>query len=302
MRTLNIIVLALIGFALSCYVIYLGQKTTPVIPSKQTYPSSPYESFIAGQGIIESEFKNIPIGSSYSDVVTKVYVQVGDVVERGAKLFETDTSRFQAQYNQALKEQAVAQQQYINQDIQFSYYKNLSDVNAVSKVAYTTAEYNKKIAAENLEKAKATVAIYKADIERSIVRAPIDGEVLEVNIRPGQFTGQSFMTDQPFILFGNTQDLHLRIDIDEEDSWRYEKGSSATAYVRGNYSISIPLEFVYLEPYIIPKKSLTGSDIERVDTRVLQVVYRFKKNKFPVYLGQLLDVYIQAKPHESRSW
>lgn len=299
MRSLTVVVLiALIGLGLSCFVIYLGQKTTPVVQLPQAYPSSPYENFIAGQGIIESAFKNIPIGSSYADVITDIYVQVGDCVKKGAYLFKTDTRRFEAQLKEALKEQAVAQADYRNQEMQFSYYKNLTDKNAVSKQAYTNAEYNKKIAYEKLEKAKATIKIYASDIERSMVRAPIDGQVLEVNIRVGQYANQASVNDQPLILFGNTQDLHLRIDIDEEDAWRYEKGSPAIAYVRGNYSIMIPLEFVYLEPYIIPKKSLTGSDVERVDTRVLQVVYRFKKEKIPVFLGQLLDVYIQARPHE----
>jgi hypothetical protein len=68
------------------------------------------------------------------------------------------------------------------------------------------------------------------------------------------------------------------------------------AYVRGNSSISMPLKFSYIEPLIVPKQTLTGSDFERVDTRVLQVVYLFEKNSHPVYIGQLLDVYMEAKP------
>jgi hypothetical protein len=55
---------------------------------------------------------------------------------------------------------------------------------------------------------------------------------------------------------------------------------------------------VYTEPYIVPKKSLSGSDIERVDTRVLEVVYQFNREDLPVFMGQLLDIYIEAKPNE----
>ncbi len=67
---------------------------------------------------------------------------------------------------------------------------------------------------------------------------------------------------------------------------------------RGNSRISFPLEYVYTEPYIVPKKSLSGSDIERVDTRVLEVVYQFNREDLPVFMGQLLDIYIEAKPNE----
>ena len=101
------------------------------------------------------------------------------------------------------------------------------------------------------------------------------------------------------ILFGDTQVYHLRIQIDEEDEWRFRQEAPAIAFVRGNSSISIPLTYVYTEPYITPKKSLSGSDLERIDTRVLEVVYKFQKENYPVLMGQLLDVYIEAEPRET---
>ena len=58
----------------------------------------------------------------------------------------------------------------------------------------------------------------------------------------------------------------------------------------------IPLTFVRIEPYVVPKKSLTGDNSERVDTRVLQIIYRFDRPAFPVYAGQQVDVFIQRQP------
>jgi len=63
---------------------------------------------------------------------------------------------------------------------------------------------------------------------------------------------------------------------------------------RGNGSLRIPLEFVRFEPYVIPKKSLTGDSTERVDTRVLQVIYRVKDPTAPLYVGQQMDVYVET--------
>ena len=49
------------------------------------------------------------------------------------------------------------------------------------------------------------------------------------------------------------------------------------------------------EPYVIPKQSLTGSNTERVETRVLQVLYALpEKTAIPLYIGQQMDVYIEA--------
>ena len=57
-----------------------------------------------------------------------------------------------------------------------------------------------------------------------------------------------------------------------------------------------PLEFVRIEPYVVPKRSLTGENIERVDTRVLRIIHSFDAGRLPVYVGRLMDVFIEAPP------
>jgi HlyD family secretion protein len=55
------------------------------------------------------------------------------------------------------------------------------------------------------------------------------------------------------------------------------------------------LEFVHIEPYVIPKVSLTGASTERVDTRVLQVIFSMNRpDEPPLYVGQQVDVFIEA--------
>ena len=87
--------------------------------------------------------------------------------------------------------------------------------------------------------------------------------------------------------------LQVRADIDEVNAPLVVPGSPAVAYLKGYTDESIPLTFDRIEPYIVPKRSLTGDNRERVDTRVLQVIYRFDKPSFPVYVGQQVDVYIE---------
>jgi HlyD family secretion protein len=53
---------------------------------------------------------------------------------------------------------------------------------------------------------------------------------------------------------------------------------------------------VRVEPYVTPKTSLTGSSTERVDTRVLQVIYSFPPHALPAFVGQQLDVFIETPP------
>jgi hypothetical protein len=97
-----------------------------------------------------------------------------------------------------------------------------------------------------------------------------------VKIRLGEYAPAGALAT-PLMLIGDTKTLHVRVDVDENDAWRVGKNSRATAYVRGNRNIKTDLTFFRIEPYVVPKKSLTGDSTERVDTRVLQVLYSFDR-------------------------
>lgn len=146
-----------------------------------------------------------------------------------------------------------------------------------------------------VEQARAAVAAVETDLERLTVRAPIDGEVLQRNVRVGEFATAGVLTD-PLILLGETSVLHVRCDIDENDAWRLEPGSKARVSLRGNGEIFTDVQFVRVEPFVIPKRSLTGESTERVDTRVLQVLFSFPREAMRAYVGQLVDVRIEAGP------
>jgi len=154
------------------------------------------------------------------------------------------------------------------------------------------------VAGANVASAESEVKAARVEIDRLTVRAPVDGEILQVNIRPGEFA-PSGVTLEPLILLGNLDVLHVRVDIDENDAWRYLPETPAVAYIRGNSQFKTDLKFEYVESYVVPKRSLTGDSTERVDTRVMQVVYSFERGKLPVYPGQIMDVYIDDRTRRS---
>ncbi len=151
-----------------------------------------------------------------------------------------------------------------------------------------------EVAAANVASAEAEVKAARVEIGRLTVGVPMEGEILQVNIRPGEFAS-SGATSEPLILLGNLDKLHVRVDIDENDAWRYQPDTPAVAYIRGNPQLKTDLKFEYVESYVVPKRSLTGESTEKVDTRVMQVVYSFERGKLPVYPGQLMDVYIDDR-------
>ncbi len=149
------------------------------------------------------------------------------------------------------------------------------------------------VAKTEVVQAEAQLKLVETNIERLTTRAPIAGTILQNKVRLGQYA-QCGPLNEPLMILGSVTPLHVRVDVDEQDAWRVRGGTPAVASPRGNGSLRIPLEFVRFEPYVVPKKSLTGDSTERVDTRVLQVIYRVKDQNPPLHVGQQMDVYIET--------
>lgn len=212
-----------------------------------------------------------------------------------------------------------AESNYQNMQAQLEKLKKVSDKRAVSQDSIDKATFQLNSAKADLDRAEAelaklkagawkydiqqTAAEYKAllaqaeitkvNIDHSIVRAPISGEILKSNIRIGEVVSKDPTT--PPILIGTTDTLQLRVDIDEINASDIKPHMKAMASLRGDTSKKFPLEFVRIQPYMVPKENLSGASIERVDVRVLQLIYKFEPPPFPVYVGQQVDVFIDNK-------
>ena len=141
--------------------------------------------------------------------------------------------------------------------------------------------------------ARAQVEQIKAQIEIRTVRAPVSGRILQLTTRPGEYAQSGSLTT-PLVLLGNDTTLHVRVDMDENDAWRFRPCSAAVASLRGNPEIKTALQYVRTDPAVIPKTLLTGDTTQRTDNRVLQVIYSFNPASLPLYVGQLMDVFIEA--------
>jgi HlyD family secretion protein len=176
---------------------------------------------------------------------------------------------------------------------------------AAAKAALASARRQIAVLAAQRKEAEAKLCLAKAaleqakvDLDKTVVKSPIDGAILKVNVRLGEYA-QAGVLSEPLMTMGSIDPLHVRVDIDETETWRVRPGRAALARLRGNPAISVPLTFVRFEPYVLPKRSLTGDTTERVDTRVLQAIYEFAPSEFPAFVGQQLDVFITAPSREA---
>lgn len=300
-------ILAIIGFSFGVFTVVHSNQPTPIAQPVAQPADSPYPAFIAGAGIIEAQSQNIAIGTPLPGIVQSVAVKVGDKVAAGQILFKLDDREALAELairkaNIAKAKATVAENEAAVTDSKTLLHliESVTDKRAISTEEADRRRNAYLISKARLESAKAQVlqteaelAAVQTTLERLVIRAPVAGEVLQVNIRPGEFA-QTGLSNLPLLLLGDLEQLHVRVDIDENDAWRFRKESKALAYLRGNRDFKTELTLAYLEPYVIPKKSLTGDSTERVDTRVLQALYSFDRTSIPAYVGQQMDVFIEA--------
>lgn len=264
---------------------------------------------VAGSGLVEPASEVIDIGSALSGLVTDVRVRPGDRVARGDVLFTVDARAARASLDQAVAAisearasiaEASAAQKTARQ--QLALYRQLADPAAVSRSEVIRAEGEEAAATSRLGLARASLSAAQAaadaartEIERLTVRAPIAGEILAVNIRPGEFVStQGGGNSTPFIQMGETNPLHVRVDIDENEAARVALGEPAVVSPRGAAELHVKATFVRAEPQVVPKRSLTNSAAERVDVRVLQLIYALPPTD-AFRVGQQVDAFIPAK-------
>lgn len=290
-------VVALLGAAIAVYVVIDTNRPVPTPPHSVPVVTAPFASYVAGTGITETGRGNVAIGTAVFGVVSELYVRVGDPVSAGDPLFKIDDRDLLARLAVARAKVTEAGAALAKPKHRLEFLSRLQrkDSGAISAQTISDVRDDANAADSVLGSAKAEDAQIEVEIARYLVRAPIPGRILQINTRVGEYVEGSGQA-KPLMLLGDDTRVYLRVDIDENDAWRVRPEASARAYVRGNPQLQATLRFEYIEPVVTPKTSLTGQSAERSDVRVLQAIYSFERSALPVYLGQQMDVFIQAPP------
>ncbi len=280
-------------------------QETAIPPPPVKPPEKPVGTRLAATGIIEAREENVAIGTPIAGLVTKVLVKVSQQVDKGDALLQLDERELQAQLiqaqaaiavNQAQLDVALAQKLKVQDNL--DRLKSITDQRAVSQDDVRNRSNDLTVAQAQVGSAEAQLAAAQADvkqiqmlIERLTIRAPRPGTILQVNIREGEFA--SIQNRLAAMILGDLDKLQIRADVDEQNAMQVRKDEDAVAYVKGDSKSALPLKFVRIEPFVIPKQSLTGASTERVDTRVLQVIYELSiPEGKQLYVGQQVDVMI----------
>ena len=304
----------LIGSAILGVLLAIGSAYISGIPAKPQSPafkpaSNPYAKGIYANGIVETpqaSGENFNLYPEVPGTVIKILVAEGQHVKAGTPLLILDDSVQRATTASAKAQIDVAKATRKNLQDQYGKLKAswALDARSVSKDALDTAENAARGATAGLELAQKQYEASNALLAKYSIKALSEGTVLSVNTAVGSYISSQGVYSsytgafRPVMVLGNTEGgLAVRCYIDEILIHRIPDPADIEArmFIHGT-DINIPLKFVRIQPNVTPKIELSSQRTERVDVRVLPVIFSFEKRKgVSIYPGQLVDVYIGEK-------
>lgn len=314
-RNKVIFIAAIIGLLtgiMSAYIFGIEKKPQPPAFNPA---SNPYAKGIYANGIVESyqsNGANINIYPEVPGTIKQILVSEGAIIRKGAPLIMLDDSVQRATVEQQRSQVELASASLKSFQDQLNKQRESHELEprSVSKNDLDNAENAVNVAKATREVAQKQYELAQTLLSKYTLKAPQDGAILSINAAVGSYVSTQGSYDTytqgftPLLVMGSSQVyIGVRCYIDEILISRLPQASQMHAQmsIRGT-NISIPLEYVRVQPYVSPKVELSSQRTERVDVRVLPVIFRFKRPKdIDVYPGQLVDVYIGELEKETKS-
>ncbi|NBP90534.1 MAG: efflux RND transporter periplasmic adaptor subunit, partial [Opitutae bacterium] len=185
---------------------------------------------ISAAGLVESMSENTSLGSAYSGIVSEVNVKVWDKVNRGQPLLTLDRTEIKQQIEVQASIVRAAEAATERAKDQYDRWSSLKDTGAVSKSDLKNYELAREEAVAKLNTARSQLTQLEIMFRRYQINSPIDGTVLQVNVRKGEFVAAG---QKAPIVVGNIEQLQIRCDVDEQLATRIREGLPAKGYLKG---------------------------------------------------------------------
>jgi HlyD family secretion protein len=276
-----------------------SRKDAPARQPQVAPPQAEFAKSVAGIGLVEPKSETLAIGVELPGVIRAVHVKVGDRVRAGDPLFSLDQRDIDAQIKTLQAALDSAKVQAEDARAQFAIVTSIDDKRAVARDDFNRRKFAVALSAARIEEIKAQIEQAQTTKQRLTVKAPIDGQVLEVEVRPGEYAPAGALA-APLMRMGDMSRLHVRVEIDEMNAQHIKPDSPARGFTRGDTRRAIPLTFVRFEPYVRPKQNLAVTG-QRVDTHVLEAIYALPPEEKSIFVGQQMDVFIDDSAIEENS-
>lgn len=192
-------------------------QTTSV--KKRTISSS-----VIATGIVKPQTgAEVKVGSRISGIVTRLNVNVGDIVKKGDLLAKLEETELRAEYNQSLANLENAKTVLKYAKVEMERLQRLLEKNFTSQQDYDNAVREYELAVTSEKQAKANLDYAKVQLDYTNIIAPTSGVVASIATQEGETVAAMFAAPT-FLTIIDLDRLEVRAYVDETDIGKISKG------------------------------------------------------------------------------
>lgn len=189
-----------------------------------------------------SATSTVTVGSQISGLITEVLVDFNDTVAQGQVLARIDPATYQAQIEQgaaqvssARASLAQAQASLRNAELDYARKSDLVEQQLIARsdvdLARATLDQARAQAASaqaQITQQTASTQTSRINLERTVIRSPVDGTILTRSIEPGQTVAASLQAPELFTIAEDLSKMRIELAVDEADIGQVREGQSVS--------------------------------------------------------------------------
>ena len=145
--------------------------------------------------------------------------------------------------------------------------------------------------------ARTELAAAEAAVEKLMIRAPIDGTVLQINGKVGELASPSSV--QPLLIMGNVSALRVRAEVDERDFGDIKIGQAALVRTDAFRGREIAGTVASIAPIVDAARISQRGQRGMTDVNVVEVMVDLAEPG-PLAVGMKVDVYFRPEGEPSQ--
>ncbi|APA00737.1 efflux transporter periplasmic adaptor subunit [Flavobacterium commune] len=214
---------------LALFVISCNDKNAA--PPATTAPSLPVMNIKSQEATTENEYPaslqgavDVEIRPQVSGNLERIYVDEGAYVTKGQTLFKINERPFREQLNNALANLHAAEAAYLNAQLEVDKLTPLVHNKVVSDYQLKTAKATQKIAAANIEQAKAMVGSARINLGYTNVTAPVSGYIGRLPKKQGSLVAATDI--EPLTNLSDVHEVYAYFSLGETDFIKFKSAYS----------------------------------------------------------------------------
>src|SRR5690606_25298797 len=164
---------------------------------------------------------NVEIRPQVEGLLQEIYVDEGEYVEKGQKLFKIDPSTYQENLNNMIATEQVAKAKLKNAKLEIDRLKPLVDNDVISGVRLAAARSDYEVAKATLDQASAAVRSAQINKDFTIITAPVSGYIDHIPKRVGNLVGKG--DKEPLTYLSDVQEIYVYFSMSESDYLYFSK-------------------------------------------------------------------------------